>query len=46
MTSSSGCAPIGWEGTYARWIAASTIISLNPTLSPGRPLCGVEGLKK
>jgi glyoxylase-like metal-dependent hydrolase (beta-lactamase superfamily II) len=40
------CSPIGWEGTYARWIAAlDYIISLNPdVVVPGHgPLCGVEG---
>ena len=40
------CSPIGWEGTYARWIAAlDYIISLNPdVVVPGLgPLCGVEG---
>jgi glyoxylase-like metal-dependent hydrolase (beta-lactamase superfamily II) len=40
------CTPIGWEGTYARWIAAlDAIIALAPeTVVPGHgPLCGVEG---
>src|SRR6059058_2957537 len=40
------CTPIGWEGTYARWIAAlDTIVALDPTWScPGHgPLSGVEG---
>jgi len=40
------CSPIGWEGTYARWIAAlDHIMSLNPdVVVPGHgPLCGIEG---
>jgi glyoxylase-like metal-dependent hydrolase (beta-lactamase superfamily II) len=40
------CTPIGWEGTYARWIAAlDTIEALAPAVVvPGHgPLCGVEG---
>lgn len=40
------CSPIGWEGTYARWIESlDYIISLNPkVVVPGHgPLCGVEG---
>ena len=40
------CSPIGWEGTYARWIAAlDHIISLDPDVvvpGHGSP-CGVEG---
>jgi cyclase len=40
------CTPIGWEGTYAQWIAAlDQIIALAPeVVVPGHgPLCGVEG---
>jgi glyoxylase-like metal-dependent hydrolase (beta-lactamase superfamily II) len=40
------CAPIGWEGTYERWIAAlETVAKLGcHTLVPGHgPLCGPEG---
>jgi cyclase len=40
------CTPIGWEGTYDRWIAAlDRIVSLQPALIvPGHgPLCGTEG---
>jgi glyoxylase-like metal-dependent hydrolase (beta-lactamase superfamily II) len=40
------CTPIGWEGTFANWIAAlDRIIDLEPNLIvPGHgPLCGVEG---
>jgi glyoxylase-like metal-dependent hydrolase (beta-lactamase superfamily II) len=40
------CTPIGWEGTYDRWIAALTRIEeLAPeVVVPGHgPLCGVEG---
>jgi glyoxylase-like metal-dependent hydrolase (beta-lactamase superfamily II) len=40
------CTPIGWEGTYARWIAALDLIeALAPdVVVPGHgPLCGVEG---
>jgi cyclase len=40
------CTPIGWEGTYARWIEAlDQIVALNPdVIVPGHgPLCGVEG---
>jgi cyclase len=40
------CTPIGWEGTFARWIEAlETIVELEPeTIVPGHgPLCGVEG---
>jgi len=40
------CSPIGWEGTYDRWIAAlDYVISLDPdVVVPGHgPLCGVEG---
>jgi glyoxylase-like metal-dependent hydrolase (beta-lactamase superfamily II) len=40
------CTPIGWEGTYDRWIAAlDEIIALDPAvIVPGHgPLCGVEG---
>ena len=40
------CTPIGWDGTYERWIAAlDTIAALEPeVIVPGHgPLCGVEG---
>jgi glyoxylase-like metal-dependent hydrolase (beta-lactamase superfamily II) len=40
------CTPIGWEGTFARWIAAlDEIVALDPAvIVPGHgPLCGVEG---
>lgn len=40
------CTPIGWEGTFAGWIAAlDAIIALDPeVVVPGHgPLCGVEG---
>ncbi len=40
------CTPIGWEGTFDRWIAAlDAIVALNPeVIVPGHgPLCGVEG---
>lgn len=40
------CTPIGWEGTFERWMAAlDAIIALDPAVVvPGHgPLCGVEG---
>ncbi len=40
------CTPIGWEGTYERWIAAlDMIVALDPAVVvPGHgPLCGLEG---
>ena len=40
------CTPIGWEGTYQRWIEAlDFIVGLEPdVVVPGHgPLCGVEG---
>ncbi len=40
------CTPIGWEGTFARWIAAlDEIVALDPAVVvPGHgPLSGVEG---
>lgn len=40
------CTPIGWEGTYEKWIAAlDLIIELAPNkIVPGHgPICGVEG---
>jgi glyoxylase-like metal-dependent hydrolase (beta-lactamase superfamily II) len=43
------CTPIGWEGTYANWIAAlDRIVALEPSvIVPGHgPLCGVEGPKE
>jgi cyclase len=43
------CTPLGWEGTYANWLAAlDRIVALEPRLVvPGHgPLCGVEGPKE
>jgi glyoxylase-like metal-dependent hydrolase (beta-lactamase superfamily II) len=43
------CAPIGWEGTYARWIGALEQIMALPgdTLVPGHgPVCGKEGARE
>ena len=40
------CTPIGWEGTYAKWIEAlDRIVALDPAvIVPGHgPLCGVDG---
>jgi glyoxylase-like metal-dependent hydrolase (beta-lactamase superfamily II) len=40
------CTPIGWEGTYDRWIQAlDEIVELDPeVIVPGHgPLCGTEG---
>ncbi len=40
------CTPIGWEGTFDRWLAAlDEIVALDPqVIVPGHgPLCGVEG---
>ena len=40
------CTPIGWEGTFEKWIAAlDSIVALEPEqIVPGHgPLCGVEG---
>jgi cyclase len=40
------CTPIGWEGTYAKWIEAlDRVIALAPdVVVPGHgPVCGVEG---
>ena len=40
------CTPIGWEGTFERWMAAlDAIVALAPSVVvPGHgPLCGVEG---
>jgi glyoxylase-like metal-dependent hydrolase (beta-lactamase superfamily II) len=40
------CTPIGWEGTFNRWIhALDDIVALDPAvIVPGHgPLCGVEG---
>jgi len=41
-----GCTPLGWEGTFASWIAAlERILKLAPAvIVPGHgPLCGPEG---
>src|SRR5207249_12019189 len=43
------CTPVGWEGTFDRWIAAlDRIVALEPAvIVPGHgPLCGVEGPKE
>jgi glyoxylase-like metal-dependent hydrolase (beta-lactamase superfamily II) len=40
------CAPIGWTGTYAKWLGAlDLIVWLDPeVIVPGHgPVCGVEG---
>lgn len=40
------CTPIGWEGTYAKWMSAlDQIIALQPqVVIPGHgPVCGLEG---
>ena len=40
------CTPIGWDGTYDKWIAAlDRIVALQPeVVVPGHgPLCGVDG---
>jgi cyclase len=40
------CTPIGWEGTFARWMQAlDEIVALEPEIIvPGHgPLCGAEG---
>lgn len=40
------CTPIGWEGTFARWVAAlERIAALEPeAIVPGHgPVCGAEG---
>jgi glyoxylase-like metal-dependent hydrolase (beta-lactamase superfamily II) len=40
------CTPIGWEGTYDKWLAAlDRIVALEPEIVvPGHgPLCGVDG---
>jgi glyoxylase-like metal-dependent hydrolase (beta-lactamase superfamily II) len=44
-----GCTPLGWEGTFASWIAAlERIVALAPAvIVPGHgPLCGVEGAEE
>jgi cyclase len=43
------CAPLGWAGTFARWIAAlDTMLALDPALVvPGHgPVSGSEGLRE
>ncbi len=43
------CTPLGWEGTFAGWIAAlERIVALSPVvIVPGHgPLCGVEGAEE
>jgi cyclase len=43
------CTPIGWAGTYAKWIAAlDRIIALAPAIIvPGHgPVCGAEGARE
>ena len=40
------CTPVGWEGTFGRWIEAlDRLVALDPAvIVPGHgPLCGVEG---
>jgi glyoxylase-like metal-dependent hydrolase (beta-lactamase superfamily II) len=40
------CTPVGWEGTYERWIEAlDAIVALDPeVIVPGHgPVCGTEG---
>jgi glyoxylase-like metal-dependent hydrolase (beta-lactamase superfamily II) len=42
------CTPLGWEGTFAGWIAAlDRILALDPAvIVPGHgPLCGPEGVR-
>ena len=44
-----GCTPLGWEGTFASWIAAlERILALAPAvIVPGHgPLCGPEGAQE
>jgi glyoxylase-like metal-dependent hydrolase (beta-lactamase superfamily II) len=44
-----GCTPLGWEGTFASWIAAlERILALAPAvIVPGHgPLCGPEGAEE
>jgi cyclase len=43
------CTPIGWEGTFERWIEAlEQIVALAPeVIVPGHgPLCGVDGARE
>lgn len=43
------CTPLGWEGSFERWISAlDIIIALEPdVIVPGHgPLCGVEGARE
>jgi glyoxylase-like metal-dependent hydrolase (beta-lactamase superfamily II) len=43
------CTPIGWEGTFANWIAAlDRIVAMEPeVVVPGHgPLCSVEGARE
>jgi glyoxylase-like metal-dependent hydrolase (beta-lactamase superfamily II) len=43
------CTPIGWDGTYAKWLQAlERIAALQPDIIvPGHgPICGVEGLRE
>jgi cyclase len=43
------CTPIGWEGTFDRWIEAlERIVALGPeVIVPGHgPLCGIEGARE
>ncbi len=43
------CSPVGWEGTYAKWLEAlDRLIALNPEiLVPGHgPVCGVDGVRE
>jgi glyoxylase-like metal-dependent hydrolase (beta-lactamase superfamily II) len=43
------CTPLGWEGTFSRWLAAlDRIIGLRPdVIVPGHgPVCGIEGVEE
>jgi glyoxylase-like metal-dependent hydrolase (beta-lactamase superfamily II) len=43
------CTPIGWDGTYDKWLdALDTIVALAPEqIVPGHgPICGIEGPKE
>ena len=45
----SKCTPVGWNGSYEKWIAAlDRIIAFKPdVIVPGHgPLCGIEGAQE